>query len=195
MALTKNKKAAIELSIGTVVIIVLAMSMLILGIVLIRSIFSGAKDSITQIDQGVKNEINKLFSENAEKRLVLLPDSKIIKIEQGATGNGFVVSIRNKDDLNAKQFTYKILLESKGSCPNDPISGASPIANIVSGQTYTTGFLPAGQVMENPRHVRIDISDTAPLCTFTLKVLVDEGTVANRGEYSFDTMDVQIIPK
>jgi len=61
---------AIELSIGTVVIIVLAMSMLILGIVLIRNIFGSATTAITEIDQGVKNEINKLFSENEEKTLV-----------------------------------------------------------------------------------------------------------------------------
>jgi len=35
-----NKKAAIELSIGTIVIVVLVMSMLILGMVLVRNIFS-----------------------------------------------------------------------------------------------------------------------------------------------------------
>ena len=34
-----EKKGAIELSIGTVVIIVLAMTMLVLGIVLVRNIF------------------------------------------------------------------------------------------------------------------------------------------------------------
>ena len=130
MALTKSKKAAIELSIGTVVIIVLAMTMLILGITLIRSIFSGAKDSVTQIDQGVKNEINKLFAENAEKRLVLLPDSKLTKIEQGATGNGFAVAIRNVDELNSLQYTYKITTE-KGGCPTDPLAGATPYAKIV----------------------------------------------------------------
>ena len=36
-----NKKAAIEMSIGTIVTIVLAMSMLILGMVLVKNIFSG----------------------------------------------------------------------------------------------------------------------------------------------------------
>ena len=59
----KNKKAAIELSIGTVVIIVLAMSMLILGLVLIRNIFTGATESVDQINDNVRSEIIKLFQE------------------------------------------------------------------------------------------------------------------------------------
>ena len=194
MGLTKNKKAAIELSIGTVVIIVLAMTMLILGITLIRSIFSGAKDSISQIDQGVKNEINKLFAENAEKRLVLLPDSKLIKIEQGATGNGFVVAIRNVDELNPLEYTYKITSD-KGGCPTDPILSNPKQANIVSGQTFTTGLLQQGRIMENPRHVRVDVAETAPLCTFTLTVCVDQGRTATNCAYAKDVMDVEIIPK
>ena len=38
-----QKKGAIELSMTTIVILVLAMSMLILGLVLIKAIFTGAK--------------------------------------------------------------------------------------------------------------------------------------------------------
>ena len=52
-----SKRAAIELSIGTVIIIVLAMSMLILGIVLIRSIFTGATESVNTINEKDKNQI------------------------------------------------------------------------------------------------------------------------------------------
>ena len=51
-----NKKAAMELSIGTIVIIVLAMSMLILGLVLIKTIFSGAKYNIDTMNDKVRND-------------------------------------------------------------------------------------------------------------------------------------------
>ena len=53
----KAKKGAMELSIGTIVIIVLAMSMLILGLVLIKTIFVGAKynvDTIEDLSEGGK---------------------------------------------------------------------------------------------------------------------------------------------
>ncbi|MEK6953289.1 MAG: hypothetical protein AABX29_09845, partial [Nanoarchaeota archaeon] len=47
----KNKKAALELSIGTIVILVLAMSMLILGLILIRTIFTGAKYNVETMNK------------------------------------------------------------------------------------------------------------------------------------------------
>lgn len=56
-----EKRGAIELSIGTIVIIVLAMSMLILGMVLVRSIMCGAIGLTGNINSKVEGEINKLF--------------------------------------------------------------------------------------------------------------------------------------
>src|SRR3990167_4325944 len=53
-----NKKAALELSIGTIVILVLAMSMLILGLVLVRTIFTGAKYNVETMNDKVRDQIN-----------------------------------------------------------------------------------------------------------------------------------------
>ena len=55
------KKGAMELSIGTIVVIVLAMTMLILGIVLVRSIMCGAVGLTGDINNKVKSEIDRLF--------------------------------------------------------------------------------------------------------------------------------------
>ncbi|MCX6748660.1 MAG: hypothetical protein NT076_03570 [Candidatus Pacearchaeota archaeon] len=56
-----NKKGAVELSVSTIVIIVLAMSMLILGMVLVRSIMCGAIGMTGTINTKVNGEINNLF--------------------------------------------------------------------------------------------------------------------------------------
>ena len=48
-----------QMSVGTIVTIVLLMTVLILGLVLVRTIFGGAVENIDNIDQAVKNEINK----------------------------------------------------------------------------------------------------------------------------------------
>ncbi len=62
-----SKKAAMELSIGTIVIIVLAMSMLIFGIILIRTIMCGALGLTGDINSKVRGEIQRLFqSEGGE---------------------------------------------------------------------------------------------------------------------------------
>ena len=58
----EGKKGAIELSIGTIVIVVLAMSMLILGLVLVRTIFAGATYNVQQMNDKVKDQINQLFN-------------------------------------------------------------------------------------------------------------------------------------
>ena len=56
-----KKRGALELSIGTIVIIVLAMTMLILGMVLVRSIMCGAVGLTGEINKNVKGEIDRLF--------------------------------------------------------------------------------------------------------------------------------------
>ena len=76
-----RKKGAMELSISTVVVIVLAMSMLILGLILVRSIFTGAKYNIEKMNEKVEGEINKLFVE--DKRAVLYLPNRLAEVKQG----------------------------------------------------------------------------------------------------------------
>ena len=195
-----NKRGEIELSVGTIVIIVLAMSMLILGLVLIRQIFSGATDSVRQIDTGVKAEINKLFSQNQDKKLILYPDSKIIKLEKNSQDSGFAVAIRNID-ITGHMFTVKTVAE--GNAPacgsgGHPMLGTSPTVSIIVGDVITTGRMEPSNIMINSIPVRFSVSDSAPACTFRVKVLVDKDLGAGQapdGDYDFDYMDIQILSK
>ncbi len=50
----KNKKAAMEMSVGTIVTIVLLMAVLVLGLTMTRTIFRGATENIKDLDSGVK---------------------------------------------------------------------------------------------------------------------------------------------
>ena len=56
-----SKTGAMELSISTIVIIVIALTMLILGIVLVRSIMCGAINLTSDVSTAAKKEVNKLF--------------------------------------------------------------------------------------------------------------------------------------
>jgi len=190
-----TKRGAIELSVGTVVIIVLAMSMLILGIVLIRNIFSGATTSITQIDQGVKNEINQLFSQNQDRKLILFPTTGIVEIEQGSQDSGFAISIRNTADSADKDFSFEVESDSEGSCSEDPLASGGPV-RIITGQEGSIK-LPPNTAMENPIHIRFGVDDTAPTCTFRVKVSVTESATPGSGPAygTPDFMDIEIVPK
>jgi hypothetical protein len=57
----RGKKGAVEMSMGTIVVIVLAVSMLILGMIFVRSIMCSGIMMSEQISEGVQNEIRGLF--------------------------------------------------------------------------------------------------------------------------------------
>lgn len=83
----KNKKAAIELSVGTIVIIVIAMTMLIMGIVLVRNIFSGAKDVSDITNNQVRSELIGMFAKEGSNLAIQLGSDKTLKIKAGSIGN------------------------------------------------------------------------------------------------------------
>lgn len=58
----KKKKGALEMSIGTIVIMVIAVTMLILGIVFVRSIMCAGIVMSEEISRGMETEIRRLFS-------------------------------------------------------------------------------------------------------------------------------------
>lgn len=119
MRLTKiQKKAAIELSIGTVVIIVLAMTMLILGLVLVRSIFTGATESVTTLNEKVKGEITGLFAEEGTKIGIRLGSDKLAKIEQGTQDFGIAIGATTSTGGGASEKLLKYRLElTNVDCP------------------------------------------------------------------------------
>jgi hypothetical protein len=86
-----SKKGAIELSMSTVVIIVLAMTLLIGGLVLVRNIVSGANQVVDLTNDNVLKEINSLFSEG-DKIIVKLGNSKTAKVKANNEPEGIVIA-------------------------------------------------------------------------------------------------------
>ncbi|SRR3989344_946344 len=56
-----NEKGQLELSIGTIVVLVIGVSMLILGIILVRSIMCSGLQITEDLSTGVRNEVKNLF--------------------------------------------------------------------------------------------------------------------------------------
>jgi len=138
----KSKKAALELSIGTIVILVLAMSMLILGLILIRTIFTGAKYNVETMNKKVEAEINKLFVE--DQRAVLYLPNRIAEIKQGDDfGLGF--GIRNT--IATQKFRWQLQVADDNIRRKCGVSdkeaeswittGGTGSVEVPSGQKYT----------------------------------------------------------
>ena len=136
-----RKKGAMELSISTVVVIVLAMSMLILGLILVRSIFTGAKYNIEKMNEKVEGEINKLFVE--DKRAVLYLPNRLAEVKQGSV-YGVAFGIQN--NVATQTFKWKVEVDDskiKNKCgvtelqaENWITTGGDGSASIASGQKY-----------------------------------------------------------
>ena len=160
----KNKNAAIELSIGTVVIIVLAMSMLVLGIVLIRNIFSGATDSVDEINEGVKSEIIKLFQDESERAVIRLSDNTA-KIKQGEElGIAFGVKSIKQGTTSSETFTYETTLTNKGTCPIE--------RDAESWILFGKGNMAVLPGKIEGKIIRFKVPDEAPLCTAEYRIVI-----------------------
>ncbi len=66
----KSRKGAMEMSMGTVVTIVLLMSVLVLGIFLVQKIFKVGTSAIDGIDAKIQGEINEMFADEGEKVII-----------------------------------------------------------------------------------------------------------------------------
>jgi hypothetical protein len=149
----QNKKAAIELSIGTVVVIVLAMSMMILGLVLVRQIFAGATDSVDATQQSVQEELKNLFQTTDKDVIVGDSSGSVLKIKPGTEVFMVPIASRTSDSTpvsSKTRLTFKLELDalSTKSCVKTlthsvvtsffitPLNKENPIANF-NGQDPT----------------------------------------------------------
>lgn len=81
-----DRRAVLELSIGTVVILVLGVTLLIMGLVVTRNIMCGALGLTGDINAKVRAELNKLFAEN-EGEVTCIGAGDAVKIIPGKENN------------------------------------------------------------------------------------------------------------
>ena len=178
----RDKKAAMEMSMGTIVTIILLVSVLILGIFLVQKIFSSATNAVDLTDQQLKGEINKLFSE--DKKLVIYPGTRFIEAKQGEN-SGVGVGIKNllKGDSSSKTFSYEVVVSDGSDCPGGE---TSVIKWITRGRIESDLPIPVGDL--SSQKVVVNVPEGTALCSarFRINVFAD-GTA-----YATDFFDVQV---
>ena len=172
----REKKAAMEMSVGTIVTIVLAMTLLVLGLVFVRTIFTGSIENINSIDQSVKNEINKLFSEDDSRKIVIYPPTRLITIKKGNENYlGFAFSIRNVETTDGT-FTYKVFANDPDLKNNCGVNANEAESWIKVGRTGSVD-IPPGSIMLDPEFVRFQIPENAPPCLVRYGVNVEKDRI------------------
>ena len=156
----KGKRAAIELSVGTIVVIVIAVVMLILGMVLTRNIMCGAIGLTGELTNKVQAEINKLFEATGEEVQCIGAGTTVVNMIPGET-NFVYCSIRA-----TKQATYSIEATK--------ITSEAPVEEWIQGSKKWTSSVAPGD--ETPKKIlRINIPENAPegLVTIHLEIKKD----------------------
>ncbi len=145
-----NKKGAIELSIGTVVIIVLGVSMLILGMVLVRNIMCGALGLTGDVNEKVRGELNKFFGASGGEVSCIGAGGEVVKI---AAGQDNIVYCSVKAPV-AAQYTISVVSYS------GTYATSAEIKKWVVSESWD-GMVAPGD--DTPKKVvRLKIPNTAP---------------------------------
>lgn len=113
----KKKRAAIELGVGTMVVIVIAVVLLVLALVFVRRIFVGATYNVDQLNDAVRSKINQLFSQEDRRVIAYLP-GQTLTLSQGEDF-GLAFGVRN--DLGREEsFKYIVRKDSRpAQCSTD----------------------------------------------------------------------------
>ena len=179
-----KKKAAMEMSVGTIVTIVLPVSVLVLGLLLIQNIFSSAKDAVDLTDNQLKDEIQKIFSE--EKKLVIYPGTTEIEVERGET-SGIGIGVRNRlrgDEEGV--FDYSLLVDDSDIRNNCGVD-ANEVESWIRGKEGSDIALPIGNEVQIER-VLFDIPENAPLCSVKMRVKI----TVDKSNYATDSFFLTI---
>ncbi len=160
----RNKKAAMEMSVGTIVTIVLLVTVLVLGLVLVRTIFTGAKYNVDVIDEKVREQINGLFAE--DKPLVIHLPNRKAEIQQGEEW-GVAWGVKNLQTGTTKtsMLSYEVIASEAQECG---ISLDEATTYIKLGQSDSDIPLSPGKT--NYEISRFIIPDNAPLCSIRYRI-------------------------
>ncbi len=122
-----KRKGAIELGIGTMVILVIAIVLLVLSLVFVRRIFETATGSVDILDDKIKAKIQNLFGDSAGKNvIVMLGPDKIAKVKPDTESFGIAIGARTSDGgpTNSGRLVYTLKL----GIPDDCVRRNSPPA-------------------------------------------------------------------
>lgn len=174
-----NKKAAIELSIGTIVVIVIAMSMLILGLVLVRNIFQGSTDNIRELNDKVKDQIKGLFQSEDERAVIKLTEDTATMKQGSEFGVAFGIRNTESGTVGSSTFHYKLKLDDPYIAETCGVSAPKALKWSQFGEGDMA--IPAGKIEFN--RILFTIPEDAPLCATKFRIIIYR---PSKGE-SFDS--------
>lgn len=175
-----NKKAGFEMSITTLVVIVIAVVMLILGLIFVRQIFQTASESVSVVDEQVKNQLKTMFGQEQGNIVVYSAETKI-KPGTESFRVPLAAKTRTGKTVSEDQLQYKISTVG-GDCTGTERWFIYPPPNTwknFDSFDFDEGFV----------DLILNVPKGTPLCTSIMKIVVKDRT----GEFASKTFTIKII--
>ncbi|MBT3404668.1 hypothetical protein HN832_02955 [archaeon] len=169
-----------EMTIGTMVTIVLLVAVLVMILFFITRITETGTTAIEGIDAAVRNEINNLFSKDSSKKIELIPRTRQITLKKGENNLGFGIMIRNTGE--AGSFHYGVTAKETNCGMRLPEAD-----NLIFGREDDV-VIPAGSVTEADIMVRFDIPETTPPCRIRYAVDIEKAGQPYASSISMDVL-------
>jgi len=161
-----NKKGQLELSIGTIVVLVIGVSMLILGIILVRSIMCSGMQITEDLSSGVRNEVQNLFG--GGKYGVKCVGTEGAEVNLGTGGRRAIVCIIKEDTPSIYDIT--ISKTDVISLKENVVSSATVQSWILGTPGASKISVKAGGDGQNVVVLLLEIPRDAPATTLQIKM-------------------------
>jgi|SRR3989344_2436158 len=186
-----SRGGALELSIGTIVVIVIGMSMLILGLVLVRTIFSGARGSVDTLNDQVMNEIVDLFGDESGNLLIKLGSTNSVTVKPG---DEFNVAIGAQhpagESITRNTIQYRIQLDEAGSDNCVRKIGKTGAEGLFATPVNVWNDLGSFAGSTGAALIQIKVPDGTPVCSQKVNVDVKLRESAQPFEGDFFILEV-----
>lgn len=181
----KNRKGAIELSMTTIVIVVLSLTLLIMGFVLIRNIMCGAISLTQDINKESRKQVLTLFGSASGSEVVCIGQgSEAISIFPESP-NWIMCSVRAPEEASY-EFTLKV---------DDELSDIDP-ALIRRWLLSTNKKITISPGDEEPQQItRFNIPGNAPEGNIVLNIEVRKSGVGANNLVASRTLSYQVTRK
>jgi len=191
--LSNNKKGAIELSITTIIIVVVGVTLLILGLVLVKNIFSGTTKAVDILNDKTISTMAQMFGDETSDVIVKLGADKTVPVQPEKRSNVIILA-RTLDGTTATQDRLKATFTL------DPANGNNCLSPGILGEVRTKKLFVTPINQPQPFDYasgsvagisfEISIPKGTPTCTQKVRVVVTDTTT--NSEVGFDSFILRV---
>ena len=181
----RNKRASLEISIQAIVIVILAMTLLGLGLGFIRGMFGDITKTTSTVSEQIRQQITNDLITNDKK--ISFPKTQIVMDKGGS--DVLTVGIRNKEDA---PLCYKILFDAIRDENGQSFDAESWFQYAPGANDNCETIAPADAVVKNVR-IKVPKSNIESVSYFLQFKVIDNDVPPGDPKYAYASQDFFIV--